>query len=395
MGPTNVALVNLFRADQALRDARERLDAATKNVRIQERRVNDLAEKLKLAQARHRELQAKGGGHDLDLRSRDAHLEKLREQQQAAKNSKEYQAFLVEINTLKLDKGKVEDEAMRVMEQADAAGKESVELTTSLEAERAKLATVRTEIGDTGVRLQAEIDSLTGPRERFAGALSPKARTAFDKLADHHDGEALSALIKPDRRKEEYACSVCMMDLVTDVYNKLHTRDDLIFCPSCRRILYIPDDLPVGEAVHGKKKVVAASPKVAKATPGETVEKAPAKPREPARPKNKLGQILTAAQGESVKNAIDADSKALEFRVTVDGRDMGVYKGKNGDNLERVIKYRFGEAKLTHEVQVTPVVEPVSAEPISEVASVEPVGDDMASVPPVDATTEPETVGAH
>src|SRR4051794_1012882 len=49
MGPTNVALVNLFRADLHLREAIARLDAAERNVRIQERRVADLAEKSKLA----------------------------------------------------------------------------------------------------------------------------------------------------------------------------------------------------------------------------------------------------------------------------------------------------------------------------------------------------------
>src|SRR3954447_6150717 len=87
MGPTNVALVKLFRADQALREAQERLDAATKNVRIQERKVNDLNEKLKQSQTRHKELQAKGGALDLDMRTRDAHIEKLRTQQQVAKNN--------------------------------------------------------------------------------------------------------------------------------------------------------------------------------------------------------------------------------------------------------------------------------------------------------------------
>ena len=36
MGPTNLALVKLFQADQKLRVQQERLDAATKNVRVQE-----------------------------------------------------------------------------------------------------------------------------------------------------------------------------------------------------------------------------------------------------------------------------------------------------------------------------------------------------------------------
>src|SRR3954447_21854375 len=139
MGPTNVALVKLFQADQQLRAARERLDAAAKNVRVQERRVNDLAAKLKAAQQQHKELQARAGNVDLDLRTRDAHIDKLRTQQQTAKNNKEYQAFLIEINTCKVDKAKVEEEAMRLMEQADKAGAETAAITTQLDAERKRL----------------------------------------------------------------------------------------------------------------------------------------------------------------------------------------------------------------------------------------------------------------
>src|SRR5262249_41228510 len=78
-------------------------------------------------------------------------------------------------------------------------------------------------------------------------------REIFDRLAERHEGEALSALSKPDPRREEYVCSACNMELVTDVYNKLHSRDELVFCPSCRRILYIPEDLPPETAVHKKK----------------------------------------------------------------------------------------------------------------------------------------------
>src|SRR6476620_2888078 len=108
MGPTNVALVKLVEADRKLRDAQERLDSAAHNVRIQERRVSDLTEKLRVAQHTQKEQQATAGRLDLELKSRDQHIEKLRTQQQAAKNNKEYQALLVEINTRKVDRGKIE-----------------------------------------------------------------------------------------------------------------------------------------------------------------------------------------------------------------------------------------------------------------------------------------------
>ena len=151
---------------------------------------------------------------------------------------------------------------------------------------------------------------------------------------------------------------MCMMDLVTDVYNKLHTRDDMVFCPSCRRILYIPDDLPPDMAVHKKRGSPAST------AAGATTAESPAdrdRPPEAPRAKGRLGEILTAAQGESVKNAVDADQNATEFHVTVDGRVVGIYKGKDAGNLERIIVYRLDEAGLKNEVHVNPVVQEEAA----------------------------------
>ena len=149
MGPTNVALVNLYKADQQLREAQARLDAAERNVRIQERRVNDLAEKARLAQNTLREQQTRQRTIETDLATRDAHIEKLRTQQQNAKNNKEYQAFLVEINTEKVDRNKVEEEGMRLLETVDKGQRELAALQQHAEAERAKLQQMKAEIGET------------------------------------------------------------------------------------------------------------------------------------------------------------------------------------------------------------------------------------------------------
>jgi predicted nucleic acid-binding Zn-ribbon protein len=253
MGPTNIALVKLFQADQALRKAQARLDDAQRNVRIQERRVADLQDKVNASHTQLREQQATTGRLDLDMKSRDAHIEKLREQQRTATSPKVYQAFLVEINTEKVDRNKIEDEAIEVMAAVEKTQGELAALTAQLDAEKAKLATMQGQITDTVAKLQKEVEALRPARDSAAAALPGKALTAFERLADHDDGEAMSAIAKPDRRREEYLCTACNMDLVTDVYNKLHSRDDLVFCPSCRRILYIPADLPPELAVKKPK----------------------------------------------------------------------------------------------------------------------------------------------
>lgn len=261
MGPTNVALVKLYQADQKLRQAQARLDAVSKDVRIQERKTTEISERLRLGQAKLKEQQAQAAQLDLDVKSRDAHIERLRAQQQSAKTNREYQTFLVEINTEKVDKAKIEDELLAAMAEVEKLTAETTELAKLLEAENAKLEQMRSAIGQRVAQLQGEIDALQPGRQAAAKAVLPQARDAYERLAERYDTDAMSALAKPDRRREEYVCTACNMDLVTDIYNKLHSRDELVFCPSCRRILYIPDDLPVELAVHKVRERKEPRPK--------------------------------------------------------------------------------------------------------------------------------------
>jgi uncharacterized protein len=254
MGPTNVALVKLYQADQKVRAAQARLDDAGRKVRLQERRVAELTDQRNQAAAQLKAQQSASAQLELDIKTREAHIERLRTQQQTAKNNKEYQAFLLEINTEKLDKTKVEDQTLIVMEQVEKLAAAHKEVVAVVEAEAAKLAAMKAEIGDKLTVLQVEIDALKPARDAAAAAVPGKVLDAFTRLADRFEGEALSALSKPDRRREEYVCTICNLDLVADVYNKLHGRDELVFCPSCHRILYIPDDLPPEMAVNIKPK---------------------------------------------------------------------------------------------------------------------------------------------
>ena len=255
MGPTNIALVKLFQADQQLRSAQERYDTAARNVRLLERRVNDLTAKLTALQHTLKEQQSKAANIDLDLQSREAHIEKLRAQQAQAKTHKEYQAFLTEINTEKVDRNKIEEAAIESLEAVERTQGEVKTLAGQLDEEKKKLAEVKSQIGGRLAELQGEIDKLKPAREAALQAVPLKARGPFERLAERHEGEAMSPLEKPDRRNEEYICGACQMSLVVDVYNRLHSRDEMIICSSCGRMLYIPEDLPPEVAVHKAKEV--------------------------------------------------------------------------------------------------------------------------------------------
>jgi hypothetical protein len=118
--------------------------------------------------------------------------------------------------------------------------------------------------------LQAEIDKLKPAREEAYNAVPPKARMPFERLAERFEGEAMSPLEKPDRRQEEYVCGACQMTLVVDVYNRLHSRDEMVPCPSCGRMLYIPEELPPEVAVNKAKEPKEPKPKKEKQPKGRS-----------------------------------------------------------------------------------------------------------------------------
>lgn len=254
MGPTNIALVKLYNADRALREAQERLETASRSVRVLERRIAEVTEKQRLAQSQLRELQAKVGELELDIKARDARIEKFRQQQQKSANLKEYQALLTEINTEKIDKSKLEEEVLKLMEDVEARQGECTQLSAQLQGETEKHAQTKAQLGSKLAELQAEVDRLKPARDAAAGEVAPKSLDLFERLGEKFDGEALAPISKPHRRREEYTCGACHMDLVVDMYNRLHSRDEPVVCPNCRRLLYIPEDLTPDIALNSKPK---------------------------------------------------------------------------------------------------------------------------------------------
>jgi predicted nucleic acid-binding Zn-ribbon protein len=359
MGPTNLALVKLFDADRDLRAVQSELDDVTRSVRILGRKIADLDERLRLAHTRHLELQAQYKALELELKTRDAHIEKLRTAQQATRNNREYQALLVEISTQKVDRTKVEEQALRLLEQIERVGAEVAGLSTQVAGEKQKLADAEAQIGDRVAELQARIEQARPVRDAAAVGIPRDVLEQFNRLADRYDGEAMASITKPHPRREEYSCSACNMDIVPDIYNRLHTRDIVVHCPSCRRILFIPDDLPPELAINkGGGTGKPAATRVRRKTKAEVANKGNISTPPVL---SKWDELVTKAQGESVRAAVEADHAPVVGRVEINGELVGEFKGKTLDHLSRCISLILSENGFTADVKVTPAAGPVAS----------------------------------
>ena len=85
----------------------------------------------------------------------------------------------------------------------------------------------------------------------MASHLPPKIVEQFRRIADRFEGEALAPVLR-EEGGGDFVCGGCHMTVTQNTYVLLagagSTAENLLTCPSCQRILYLPDSGPHGEA---------------------------------------------------------------------------------------------------------------------------------------------------
>jgi len=144
-------------------------------------------------------------------------------------------AFQHEIRTLRRDIGESEEEGLGLVEQNDALKKKQEELAAAIAAEEADFAAydknLQTELGAA----RARADRLAAKRKEHLqdARVSPDILSQYEKLLEAREGEALALL-------ESKTCMGCQTSVPNNVYVRLARGTELVTCPSCARILYLP-----------------------------------------------------------------------------------------------------------------------------------------------------------
>jgi len=175
---------------------------------------------------------------ELEFKTREVNIGKLRAQLNAAKNNKEYSAILTQLNTDRADNSKLEE---RILEELTAIDKLKVsldEIEKTLEENKKDLAGAESEFQEFKQGLQQEIDTLEKEHDAVSQEVAPKDLLIFERVAEAHEGEAMAKVVKPDPREMEYICDGCNMSIPAEKVNALLTRDEIQLCNICGRILF-------------------------------------------------------------------------------------------------------------------------------------------------------------
>ena len=240
MGKTLSALLQLQQVERQLVEVRSRLKMRQNAVAAQQRKIDQLQGDWEELNAKRIERRTDADRCELDLRQKEEKVADLRGVLNTAKTNKEYASILTQINTLKADNAKIEDQALKVMADVDAIRAEADELQKQIDVEQERLGQVKSSASGEIEKLTTMMEDLSARRAASAEGVPHAELALFERIADKLGGDAMAPIeIEGDKPPHGYVCGGCFMSLNAEHANALRTKDEVRTCDSCGRILYL------------------------------------------------------------------------------------------------------------------------------------------------------------
>lgn len=239
MGATLDALRALQDLELQIVDIRRQLAAKQRTLRRQSAKSRSAQETLAAAREDLRNTQIEVDSIDLDLKGRNSNVTRLRDNLNTIRTNKEYAAVLSQLNTQKADVSRLETRAYQLLETVESKKQAIAEQERVVQQEAARLKNLETQVAQAEKSFGQRLTDLQLERAEAAKNVGAKALRLFDRVSERYDGEVMACVIRTHPRRDEFMCDGCRMSLAIERANALMTRDDLITCDNCGRILFI------------------------------------------------------------------------------------------------------------------------------------------------------------
>jgi predicted nucleic acid-binding Zn-ribbon protein len=239
MGSVLQTLVKLQSIENLLRAAKAKLARCRRNVIIQENQIRMLQNAL---EAKKEEIQLttiQSDRLELELKTRDEEITKLRASLNTARTNKEYAVVLTQLNTTRADNSKIESQILELMKDIEVDQAESHKIQQQVDEQKQKLEQVRKESEQLATKYEAEIDQIQCEWDEAAKQVPAEHLEIFRRVAETYDGEAVATIEQHEGRTGAYTCGGCFMGVTDECVNMLMTKDEVIRCPNCTRILVL------------------------------------------------------------------------------------------------------------------------------------------------------------
>ncbi|MDG2424411.1 MAG: hypothetical protein P8M22_10570 [Phycisphaerales bacterium] len=237
-------LLELNLVERQLRGLQSRVNSAEVYFRAQTRQMESLEQRLEELQTRRKQRQVATHGHETDAKTIDERLEKLRNDLNTASTTRQYSTVLEEMNTLKSTRSGTDELILTEMTEIETIDQDLNELQEGINERKTVLDSASTELEERKAEIADRVATLKTEREVKAAVIPESSIEIFNRCAEDFEGDAMAAIEEIDKRRREYCCGSCNLNLPFNVVVQLLGASDTIMqCENCLRILYVTPEL--------------------------------------------------------------------------------------------------------------------------------------------------------
>jgi predicted nucleic acid-binding Zn-ribbon protein len=231
---TSGALVKLHRIHRQLGDLRGRRERGPKQITHGEAAVAKKEEELKAAKEALTKAKVKADDLQLQLRQREGRIADLQSKLNAATSNKEYQAIREQIAADKQANSVLTDEILEMLERIEELERKLKEADAAVHRSRDELKGLTQRVEGERAMLDSEIERLSGELHQAENDLPGALKAEYKRLSESRGEDALAAV-------ENEVCTGCYTTITVQMKNELVMHHP-IFCKSCGRLLYLPEE---------------------------------------------------------------------------------------------------------------------------------------------------------
>ncbi len=183
-----------------------------------------IKQELDESQASRRRLEA-------ELENEQQKSQKFKNDLMKATNEREYTTAVREIDVARKAISSLETEVLKLMESIEKLDAQVAERAPEMESRRVDVDRQLKEWTVSAEVSQQRLGALRAERAAKMQALSPDARSTYERLSRMRSGFALA-------EARDYSCMACRMKIRPQNFSDIRRGDSIITCESCGRILY-------------------------------------------------------------------------------------------------------------------------------------------------------------
>jgi predicted nucleic acid-binding Zn-ribbon protein len=171
----------------------------------------------------------------LSTKQGDDEVKKLEGRLNTVRNNAEYQATLLQIESVKRERDRAQDEAIGLLERLEEHLAARDQARAALKADEATFAEFQEEAAKLRAAREAEAARIGVGREKLLEGLPPDLLDKYTKLFKSRQRIAVAPV-------ELQVCQGCYNRVTVNDIARLRGGSSVVECGSCNRILYIRDD---------------------------------------------------------------------------------------------------------------------------------------------------------